>query len=158
PYIAEFVRNRGRGERYIERFEKIFWVKQKTIKAFYDAGGGDLITLGTDHPSTGEYLAGFSSHRELEIMVLAGIPPASVIKIATLNGARALNVSEKLGSIAPGKFADLFVVKGNPLNDIKNTRNVHLVIKAGKLYYSKALLKSVEGKLGPNNEAEAAEW
>ncbi len=91
-------------------------------------------------------------------MVLAGIPPAAAIKIATLKGARALNVGEKLGSIAPGKFADLFVVKGNPLLDIKNSRKVHLVIKAGQLYYSKALLKSVEGKLGPNNEAEAGEW
>jgi len=91
-------------------------------------------------------------------LVLAGIPPKAAIKIATLNGARALNVSEKLGSIAPGKFADLFVVKGNPLVDIKNSRKVHLVIKAGQLYYSKALLKSVEGKLGPNNEAEAGEW
>jgi len=157
-YVAGFVKKRGRGERYLELFEKIFWVKQKTVKAFYEAGGGNLITLGTDHPSTGEYLAGFSAHRELEILVLAGIPPAAVIKIATLNGARALNVGEKLGSIAPGKFADLFVVKGNPLLDIKNSRNVHLVIKAGQLFYSKALLKSVEGKLGPNNEAEAGEW
>jgi len=158
PYVAEFVKKRGRGERYLELFEKIFWVKQKTVKAFYEAGGGNLITLGTDHPSTGEYLAGFSAHRELEILVSAGIPPAAAIKIATLNGASALNVGAKLGSIAPGKFADLFVVKGNPLLDIKNSRKVHLVIKAGQLYYSKALLKSVEGKLGPTNEAEAGEW
>ena len=157
PFVREQVKNRPE-RREFAQFEKIFRVKQKTVKAFYEAGGGNLITLGTDHPSSGEYLAGFSAHRELEILVSAGIPPAAVIKIATLNGARALNVSEKLGSIAPGKFADLFVVKGNPLQDIKNTRNVHLVIKAGQLYYSKALLKSVEGKLGPNNDAEAGEW
>ncbi|MCH7756462.1 amidohydrolase family protein, partial [candidate division KSB1 bacterium] len=157
PFVREQVKNKPE-RRQFAQFEKIFWVKQKTVKAFYEAGGGDLITLGTDHPSSGEYLAGFSAHRELEILVLAGIPPAAAIKIATLNGARALNVSEKLGSITPGKFADLFVVKGNPLEDIKNARKVHVVIKAGQLYYSKALLKAVEGKLGPNNEAEAGEW
>lgn len=157
PFMRKFVENRPERRQY-DQFEKIFWVKQKTIKAFYEAGGGDLITLGTDHASTGEYLSGFSAHRELEVLVSAGIPPASVIKIATMNGARALNVSEKLGSIAPGKFADLFIVKGNPLQDIKNTRNVHLVIKAGRLYYSKVLLKSVEGKLGPSIKEEAKEW
>jgi hypothetical protein len=47
---------------------------QRTTKAFYDAGG--LLTLGTDNPSRGEYLAGFSAHRELHALVLAGIPPA----------------------------------------------------------------------------------
>ncbi|MFQ5675475.1 MAG: amidohydrolase family protein, partial [bacterium] len=158
PYVAEFVKKRGRGERYLEQFEKIYWVKHKTVKAFFDAGGADLLTLGTDHPSTGEYLAGFSAHRELEALVTAGIPPGAAIKIATLNGARALNVSEKLGSISTGKFADLFVVNGNPIQEIKNARNVYIVIKAGKLYYAEALLRSVSGKLGPNNDEEAKEW
>ena len=160
-YFTDFVRDTLRKNprlQTIEQFEQIYHVKQKTIKAFYDAGGGDLITLGTDHPSAGEYLAGFAAHRELEVLVRSGIPPAAVIKMATINGARALNVAEKLGSIEPGKFADLFVVKGNPIKDIHNTRHVYIVVKAGLAYYSESLLTSVEGKLGPANAEEAKEW
>ncbi len=133
PFVREALKAHAE-PRYIEQFDRIYWVKRRTIKAFYDAGGGDLITLGTDHPSTGEYLAGFSAHRELEAFVLAGIPPAAALKFGTLNGARALNVGEKLGSIEPGKFADFFVVQGNPLEDIRNTRHVRWVVKSGVLY------------------------
>src|SRR5690606_33457115 len=98
-----------------------------TTKTFYDAGGGDLLTLGTDNPSRGEFLPGFSAHRELHTLVLAGIPPEAALRIGTINGARALGVSDRLGSIEVGKLADLFVVSGNPLADIRNTRNVRLV-------------------------------
>lgn len=157
PYVHEYLKDNS-PRRTSGQFEKIYWVKRKTIKAFYDAGGGHLITLGTDHPSTGEFIAGFSSHRELEAFVLAGIPNAAAIKIATINGARALNVSNKLGSIEAGKFADLFIIRGNPLVKIRNTRNVHTVVKAGQVYETKALFKSVEGKMGPKNEADAEKW
>jgi imidazolonepropionase-like amidohydrolase len=155
PYVQEVVKNRP-PRKVNSRFERIYWVKRKTVKAFYDAGG--LITLGTDHPSSGEYLSGFGAHRELEALVLSGIPPAAALKIATINGARALNVSTYLGSIEPGKFADLFVVRGNPLRDIRNTRNVRLVMKSGQVYDPESLLKSVEGKLGPAGPEEAEEW
>lgn len=144
----------GRPHRVIEQFEKIYHVKHKTLKRFYDAGG--RITLGTDHVSTGEYLAGFAAHRELDAFVRAGITPADALKIATINGARALNVSDKLGSIEVGKFADLFIIRGDPLDDIRNTRNVHTVVKGGVAYDSAELLKSVEGKLGPSDPEESA--
>ena len=120
---------------------------RRTTKALYDAGG--FITMGTDNPSQGEFLAGFSSHRELHSLVLAGIPPAAALRIGTINGARALNAGDKLGSIEAGKFADLFVIRGNPLRDIRNTRNVRTVMKAGVVYDPAELLKSVEGKSGP---------
>jgi imidazolonepropionase-like amidohydrolase len=142
----------------MNQFEKIYWVKRKEVKAFYDAGGGPLITLGTDHPSWGEFLSGFGSHRELHVMVLSGIPPAAALKIATINGARALNVDSKLGTIEAGKFADLFVVRGNPLQDIRNTRNVRFVMKAGQLYDAGALLASAKGKLGPARTEDDLKW
>jgi len=160
-FFTPFVRKevaKGPGIRTIEMFDKIYWVKRKTIKAFYDAGGGSLITLGTDHPSTGQYIAGFSAHREIEVMVLAGLPPAAALKIATINGAHALNVGDKLGSIEAGKFADLLVVKGNPLQDIRTTHNLRLVMKAGHVYDSAELLNSVAGKLGPADEEAAKDW
>jgi imidazolonepropionase-like amidohydrolase len=132
----------------VASWDSLYWAMRRTTKAFYDAGG--LLTLGTDNPSTGEFIAGFSAHRELHTLVLAGIPPAAALKIATINGARALGVSDKLGTIEVGKLADLFVINGNPLTDIKNTRNVQLVMKSGLIFDPKALLAQAEGKIGPS--------
>lgn len=141
-----------------EQFERIYWTKRKEVRAFFDAGGGGLITLGTDHPSWGEFLSGFGSHRELHALVLSGIPPAAALKIGTINGARALNVASKLGTLEPGKFADMFVVRDNPLQDIRNTRQVRLVMKSGQLYEAAELLASVKGKLGPAGPEDDAKW
>jgi imidazolonepropionase-like amidohydrolase len=142
----------------IDQFERIYKVKHQEVKAFYDAGGGHLITLGTDHPSWGEFLSGFGAHRELHALVRAGLPASAALKIGTINGARALNVASKLGTLEAGKFADLFVVRGNPLEQIKNTRNVRLVMKAGRIHDAAELLASVKGKLGPASPDEDARW
>ncbi len=133
-------------------------MKHAEAKKFYDMGGAAWMTLGTDHPSWGEFFSGFGSHRELQALVASGIPPAAALKIATINGARALNVASKLGTIEAGKFADLFVVEGNPLQDIRNTHKVRLVMKAGVVYDSAKLLASVKGKLGPDSAADADWW
>jgi imidazolonepropionase-like amidohydrolase len=157
PYLRSVIDARP-ARRVNQQFETIYWIKRKEIKAFYDAGGGDLITLGTDHPSWGEYLTPFSVHRELLSFVLAGIPPAAALRIATINCAHALGVGDRLGTIEAGKWADLVVLRGNPLTDIKRTRDPRLVIKAGRIYDSAALAKSVEGKLGPASAADTAAW
>jgi imidazolonepropionase-like amidohydrolase len=157
PYMQAELKKRP-PRQVSEQFDRIYRVKPKALKAFYDAGGGDLITLGTDHPSTGEYLPGFSSHREMFAMVRAGIPAAEVLQIATIHGARAIGMGDRLGSIEAGKLADLFVVRGNPLKDIRDTRKVQLVMKGGVLYDPAALLKSVEGKLGPTGPEDATNW
>lgn len=132
--------------RDVPAWDSLYWAMRRTTKAFYDAGG--VLTLGTDNPSRGEFIAGFSAHRELHTLVLAGIPPAAALRIATINGARAMGVSDKLGTIETGKLADLFVIDGNPLTDIKNTRKVRIVIKSGTVYDPQALLKQAEGKIG----------
>ena len=73
-----------------------------------EAEGGEAVLrrrrrtadhLGTDHPSWGEYLSGFGTHRELNAFVLAGIPPAAAIKMATINAARAMRMGDQLGTI-----------------------------------------------------------
>ena len=148
PAIQAWVKNKP-PRRPNPMFDSLYWAMRRTTKAFYDAGG--TLTLGTDNPSQGEFLAGFSSHRELHALVLAGIPPAAALKIGTINGARALDVGDKLGSIEVGKFADAFVVRGNPLRDIRNTRHVRAVIKAGIVYDPAELLRSAEGKIGPKD-------
>ena len=114
--------------------------------------------MGTDHPSWGEFFSGFSYQRELHALSLCKIPNIAVLKMATINGARALGVSDRLGTVEAGKLADLVIIQGNPLADIRNTRNVRRVIKAGVAYDPAALLQSVEGKLGPANDLEAAAW
>jgi len=145
PAIQEWVKSKP-PRKANPMFDSLYWAMRRTTKAFYDAGG--LLSLGTDNPSQGEFLAGFSSHRELHALVLAGIPPAAALRIGTINGARALNAGDKLGSIEPGKFADLFIVRGNPLRDIRNTRHVRVVMKSGVVYDPAELLRSAEGKIG----------
>ena len=157
PYMREIVDARD-PRPVIDQFERIYWVKRKTIKAFYDAGGGHLITLGTDHPSWGEFMSGFSSHRELHAMSLAGIPNIDVIRFGTINGARALGVSDRLGTIEAGKLADFFVVRGNPLEDIRHTRDVQMVIKGGEVFDPNELLEEVVGTIGPKGPEDEAIW
>jgi hypothetical protein len=141
-----------------EQFKRIYEVKLKEVKRFYDAGGGRLITVGTDHPSWGEFLSGFGSHREVQALVLAGIPPAAVLKMATINGARAMGLGNQLGSIEAGKLADLFIVRGNPVQDITTTRNVRLVMSRGVLYDAAELIASAKGKMGPATAADDDWW
>lgn len=142
----------------LDQFERIYYVKRETVRAFYDAGGGDQLTLGTDHPSWGEFFSGFGSHRELHAMVLAGIPNAAALRAGTINAARALGVDGRLGTVEQGKYADLLIVRGDPLTEITDTRNGHVVIRAGHVYDPAALFDSVRGKLGPQGDADAGWW
>ncbi|MBT4189158.1 MAG: amidohydrolase, partial [Gemmatimonadales bacterium] len=66
------------------QFERIYYMKRRTIKLFYDFGGGDNISLGTDHPSWGEWWSGFGVPRELQSMVLAGLPNAAALRVGTI--------------------------------------------------------------------------
>jgi imidazolonepropionase-like amidohydrolase len=157
PHARE-VANARLPRKPTEQFRRIYEVKFKELKRFYDAGGGRLITLGTDHPSWGEYLSGFSAHREVHAFVLAGIPPAAALKMATINGARALRLGDQLGTIEAGKLADLFVIRGNPLQDITTTRNVRRVMARGTLHDAPSLLASVKDKLGPVTSDDDGWW
>lgn len=158
PHARQVVEEQLPKRRSLEQFHKIYEVKLTEIKKFYDEGGAKLITSGTDHPSWGEYLAGFGTHRELNAFVLAGIPPAAAIKMATINAAHAMHLSDALGTIEAGKLADLCIVRGNPLQDIKNTHNVERVMVRGQMYDAQALLESVKGKMGPASTADDDWW
>jgi len=142
----------------LDQFERIYYVKRETVKAYYDAGGADQLTLGTDHPSWGEFWSGFGSHRELHAMVLAGIPNAAALRAGTINAARAMGVDERLGTIEAGKYADLLVVTGDPLREITDTRNGHVVVRSGRVYHPERLFDSVRGKLGPESTSDADWW
>ena len=115
-------------------------------RRFVERGG--LLLAGCDPTGSGGVVPGFSDHRELELLVEAGFTPVEAIRIGTLNGATYLGVADSLGSVAPGKLADLVVVRGDPSKQISDVRHVELVFKGGVGYDPAALLESVRGHFG----------
>src|SRR6185503_11238613 len=87
------------------------------------------LVAGTD-----QGFPGYSLDRELELYVDAGLTPFQAIRTATIVPAQVLKVNNITGSIEAGKQADLIIVDGNPLNRIRDIRNVTTVIKSGKIY------------------------
>ena len=156
PYAKELYKKRGDPPPESDVVEYAQRVLE--LKKLHDTGGQDLIIVGTDEPVYTTLLPGFAYHRELFALSDAGLPNISILKAATINGAKALGISDKIGSIEPDKLADLFIVKGNPLKDIKAARDIELVVKGGVAYDPKILLKSVEGKIGPNSPKDHDNW
>jgi imidazolonepropionase-like amidohydrolase len=115
-------------------------------RAFYKAGG--LLLNGLDPTGNGGVVAGFGDLRGVELLVEAGFTPVEAIKISTLNGAKYLGRDAAIGSIAPGKAADLILVKGNPAADIFDIENVEIVFKDGTGYDTEKLIQSVQGLVG----------
>ena len=83
--------------------------------------------------------------------MLAGIPPAAALKMATINAARAMRIGDELGTIEPGKLADLVVVRGNPLQDIRNTHNVQRVMVARQALRRDGAARVGQGQDGPGH-------
>jgi imidazolonepropionase-like amidohydrolase len=102
-------------------------VAMAATKALFDAGVP--ILAGTDAPNPGT-AHGSSLHRELELLVQAGLPPAAALAAATSVPARAYNLRDR-GRIAPGLRADLVLVNGDPSRDITATREIVAVWKRG---------------------------
>ena len=156
PYAQTLLEERGPPPPESDAAE--FAQRVLELMTLYDSGGEHLLVVGTDEPVYTNLLPGFAYHRELLAMTYAGLPPAAVLKAATINGATALGVEDKLGSIEVGKLADLVVVKGNPVDDIKTARNIQFVIKEGVVHDPETLLQSAEGKIGPVGPEDHAIW
>ncbi len=114
--------------------------------AFAKAGG--LLLAGPDPTGNGGVLPGFGDQREVELLVEAGFTPVEAIHIATENGAVYLGQQDRIGTLSPGKQADLVVIKGDPSKKIEEIENVETVFKAGIGYDSKKLIESVRGQVG----------
>jgi imidazolonepropionase-like amidohydrolase len=114
--------------------------------AFVKAGG--LLLAGPDPTGNGGVLPGFGDQREIELLVEAGFTPVEAIKIATENGAVYLGQQDRIGTLSPGKRADLVMIKGDPSKSIDEIENVETVFKAGLGYDSKKLIDSVRGQVG----------
>ncbi len=116
---------------------------EEFLVMFKDKGG--KIIAGTDTPWP-YHLPGFSLHRELELLVEAGLTPIEAILTATKYAAEALRQDNNLGTLMEGKRADLVVLNTNPLEDIRAVRDIHRVLKDGKIVKRKKLLRSLRNR------------
>jgi imidazolonepropionase-like amidohydrolase len=106
------------------------WAKVlKLTKIMYD--NGVQILSGSDIPNFG-LIPGASLHNELELLVEAGIKPLEVIEIATNNGATALGIDERVGTIQPEKQADMIVLSANPVENISHSKEIEAVLVDGR--------------------------
>jgi imidazolonepropionase-like amidohydrolase len=95
---------------------------------------GVRIVAGTDGAGLGTILPGFGLRHELLLLSTAGLPPIAVLRAATITAAETLGHEKELGSIEPGKFADIVLLTADPLADIANATKIHVVMKGGKVY------------------------
>jgi enamidase len=119
---------------YKDAYPDVFSGLKKTFKKLHNAGVN--IAAGTDSGTPGVVI-GKGLHKELELMVESGISPMEAIMAGTKNAAINLGKASELGTIEPGKLADIIAVSGDPLKDIRNTREIKLVIKDGKTLVSR---------------------
>jgi imidazolonepropionase-like amidohydrolase len=108
------------------------------VDRFHRAGG--TVLAGTDCPNVA-IVSGYSLHRELELLVRAGLSTRDALMAATSRAAARLDRGHEFGSIAPGLAADLVLLGADPLADIRNVRRIERVIAGGRVYEPEALLR-----------------
>lgn len=136
PDVYEMITSKSyqdniKNSKSYDRNVKAFQMALINLKRISDAGV--TIALGTDSGAFPVRTQGFSEHLELELMVQAGLSPLQAITAATKNAAKAMKIEKELGTLEAGKTADFLVLSANPATDIKNTRKIESVWKAGKL-------------------------
>lgn len=113
---------KGKEERYVQAFQAM----EAMVRALHDKG--IPVVAGTDNT------AGLALVRELELYVEAGLPAVDALRAATLVPARVMKKDKDLGTVAPGKLADVILVDGDPTADIRTIRRVVLTVKDGTVY------------------------
>ena len=118
---------RSSGER--EQFLKGYRRVQEFLSRFVKAGG--KIYSGTD--SAAATTPGLSLHHEMELLVDAGLPPMDALRSSTQWAAEIIGLNNQLGTVEVGKLADLVILRSNPLDDIRRTKEVDQVIRDGEI-------------------------
>lgn len=134
--LQALFKNTGQDANGAAKFKPLFQSMVKIVKVLYDAGVP--VVAGTD-----QGFPGYSLDRELELYVEAGLTPAQAIKMATIIPAQVMKMDKQTGSVDVGKQADIILVDGNPLTNIRDIRKVTTVIKAGRIYNPVSLHKLV---------------
>lgn len=112
-----------------QRVRELVRLVQRFVKSMHDAGVPLLAGSDLANPNV---LPGLSLHQELELLGEAGIPPMRVLAMATRDAARWLGILAEVGTLEPGKRADLLILDRNPLEDIRHTRTIWRVVQGGR--------------------------
>jgi imidazolonepropionase-like amidohydrolase len=126
PALMEKTRN----NKAAQDIKPALQMANRNLKTLQDAG--ITIAMGTDTGTNLGQWQGYFEQIELEMMVKAGLTPMQTLVAATGGAAKVMKLDQNLGTIAPGKQADLLVLNANPLTDIKNTRQIHSVWIGGR--------------------------
>jgi imidazolonepropionase-like amidohydrolase len=134
--LAQQLTDVGPPNENTEIADKVFQKELEIVDALHRSG--IPVVAGTD-----QAVPGHSLHREIELYVQAGFTPMEAIQAATIVPAQVMGLDKELGTIEIGKRGDLILISGNPLEDIRNTRNVEYVITNGTMYHAAELWQSV---------------
>ncbi len=145
---AEYLTSRARlsEEGSFAISPEVFRNAQQFELEFVRAGG--LMAAGVDPTGNGGALPGFGDQRNFELLIEAGFTPVEAVRIMTLNGATILGEDKRLGSVTPGKLADLVVIKGDPVARPAEIRDVAIVFKGGTGYDPAKLVEACRGLVG----------
>jgi len=124
----------------LDSIQKTYDVALKNLKTLEDAGV--TIATGTDAGNIGT-IHGPAIFREFQLMKQAELSPMQILQCTTANAAKTFggDTGAKIGSLKPGNYADLVILKSNPLDDIKNTSDIDSVMKNGVVYPADTLLR-----------------
>jgi len=131
PKKQELIRNRMR-TLFRGLIKSLNWIRNAGIPIVTGSDMGNFLTF-----------PGTSLHRELELLVKAGLSPMDAIKAATRNAAKLLGAENKLGTVEKGKLADIIIINGNPLSNISEIRKIETVIKDGQILDLNELTKKI---------------
>ena len=125
----DMIRRAGWTQADFDAFARSLPAMERFIRMFRAAGG--IIAVGSDAVNQ-QLIPGESAHREMELLVRAGLAPEDALLAATRNGALLIG-ADSIGTIAPGRVADLVVLDADPLTNIRNTRSIERVMVRGVL-------------------------
>jgi hypothetical protein len=113
-------------------FDKAVASQEIFLRA-YHAAGGPLLTGSDVGPEF--VVPGLAVHQEMARFVSMGVTPIDALRAATINGARALSISDRAGSLAPGRWGDLLILEADPLVDITATQRIRTVVRRGRVVH-----------------------
>jgi imidazolonepropionase-like amidohydrolase len=146
PLVAQWVQAKSNAQAQptydAERSRRFIALRGRIIKALHGAGVG--IVLGSDAPQVMN-VPGFSVHRELAVLVVAGLTPYQALETGTRNVAAYFGTLDQSGTVAAGKVADLVLLDANPLTDIANTTRIAGVMARGNWMPRAALDSMLNG-------------
>ena len=160
-FVTETLQNEENLEKAVAgmdgilKMDSVQWARdtlatmKENTKRFFDAG--IRLTVGSDAGGAVIHsLQGYNVPREFELLVESGLSPMDAIVAGTRNGAMMVGAEDRLGTIQAGKLADIVVLNTNPLNDIRNLRDIEVVILNGRMFKRSEL--AFQGAHAPTSE------